>query len=135
MPNAVPPALVFNPVPVGFTFEQARRGPRFSEVVIPERPKNLEELAFLSVAELGAMIRTRRITSEELTRMYLERLKKYGPRLECVITVTESLAIAQARRADQDIARGYYRGPLHGIPYGAKDLLAVKGYPTTWGAM
>ncbi len=135
LPNAVPPALVFNPIPVGFALERENRGPRFSEVDIPARPEDLEDLAFLSVGELGAMIRTRRISSEELTRMYLDRLKKFGPQLECVITVTESLAIAQARQADREIARGNYRGPLHGIPYGAKDLLAVKGYPTTWGAM
>src|SRR5207248_6616067 len=84
--------------------------------------------------QLAELIRTRQITSEKLTCFYLDRLKKYGPRLECVVTLTEDLALHQARRADAEIARGKYRGPLHGIPYGAKDLLAVKGLPTTWGA-
>lgn len=135
LPNSIPPALVFNPVPVGFVFEKERKGPRFADVLPPARPENLEELAFASVAELGAMLRARVVSSEELTRMYIARLKRFGPRLECVITITEELAIAEARRADQEIAQGRIRGPLHGIPYGAKDLLAVRGYPTTWGAM
>jgi Asp-tRNA(Asn)/Glu-tRNA(Gln) amidotransferase A subunit family amidase len=99
-----------------------------------ERPAGLEDLAFAPVTKLAQFIRARKVTSTELTRMYLARLKKYGPRLECVITLTEDLALAQAARADEEIAAGHYRGPLHGIPYGAKDLLAVKGYKTTWGA-
>jgi Asp-tRNA(Asn)/Glu-tRNA(Gln) amidotransferase A subunit family amidase len=135
LPNDVPPALTFNPIPVGFVFEKERRAPVFATVQAPKVPRNLEELAFASVEELGALLRSRAITSEALTRMYIDRLKKYGPQLECVITITGELAIAQARRADQEIAQGRYRGPLHGIPYGAKDLLAVKGYRTTWGAM
>jgi Asp-tRNA(Asn)/Glu-tRNA(Gln) amidotransferase A subunit family amidase len=97
-------------------------------------PEDLEELAFYSVAELAELIRTRRITSTQLTTMYLERLKRLGPQLECVVTLTEDLALEQARRADEELEAGKYRGPLHGIPYGAKDLLAVQGYPTTWGA-
>jgi Asp-tRNA(Asn)/Glu-tRNA(Gln) amidotransferase A subunit family amidase len=97
-------------------------------------PANLDDLAFYSIGQLGALIKSKQITSEKLTRFYLERLKKYGPKLECVVTLTESLALEQACRADKEIAAGKYRGPLHGIPYGAKDLLAVKGYPTTWGA-
>jgi len=74
------------------------------------------------------------VTSRELTSMYLDRLKRYGPRLEAVITLTEDRAMRLARRADDEIALGRYRGPLHGIPWGAKDLLAARGYPTTWGA-
>lgn len=99
-----------------------------------ERPADLEDLAFAPVTELAQLIRARKVTSTELIRMYLARLKKYGPHLECVVTLTEELALAQAARADEEIAAGRYRGPLHGIPYGAKDLLAVRGYKTTWGA-
>jgi Asp-tRNA(Asn)/Glu-tRNA(Gln) amidotransferase A subunit family amidase len=100
-----------------------------------ERPANLDDLAFLPVTALSELVRTKKVTSVELTRMYLSRLKKYGPRLECVITLTENLGLSQARRADEEIAAGRYRGPLHGIPWGAKDLLATKGIRTTWGAM
>src|SRR5207249_3939813 len=81
-----------------------------------------------------ALITTRQLTSEKLTRFCVDRLKKFGPKLECVVTLTEERALQQARRADAEIARGRYRGPLHGIPYGAKDLLATRGVPTTWGA-
>ncbi|MBN2408528.1 MAG: hypothetical protein JXE07_02225, partial [Candidatus Aminicenantes bacterium] len=108
--------------------------PRSEENAAAERPADIEELAFAPVTRLAELIRARKITSTELTRMYLARLKRYGPRLECIVTLTEDLAIAQAARADGEIAAGRYRGPLHGIPYGAKDLLAVKGTKTTWGA-
>jgi Asp-tRNA(Asn)/Glu-tRNA(Gln) amidotransferase A subunit family amidase len=97
-------------------------------------PSNPDDLAFYSVGQLAELIRTRKLSSEKLTRLYLDRLKRYGPRLECVITLTEELALEQARRADAEIAAGKYRGPLHGIPYGAKDLLATQGIRTTWGA-
>jgi Asp-tRNA(Asn)/Glu-tRNA(Gln) amidotransferase A subunit family amidase len=148
--NSVPPAIRFDPVLPGMSFEaeqkmgtvlfSAASGKEISaEKTGPspfsvERPADLEDLAFAPVTELSRFIRSRKVTSTELTRMYLARLKKYGPRLECVITLTEDLALAQAARADEEIAAGRYRGPLHGIPYGAKDLLAVKGYKTTWGA-
>jgi Asp-tRNA(Asn)/Glu-tRNA(Gln) amidotransferase A subunit family amidase len=132
--NAVPPAVMFNPIPVGMKFESERKGFKMSSPGKLKLPANPDELAFYSVAELGALIKTRQISSEKLTRFFLERLKKYGPKLECTVTLTEDLALEQARRADKEIARGKYRGPLHGIPYGAKDLLAVKGVPTTWGA-
>ena len=88
----------------------------------------------MTVGELAYLIRTQHVTSEELTLMYLDRLKRYGPELECVISLTKELALKQARRADKEIGSGYYRGPLHGIPYGAKDLLALPGYRTPWGA-
>ena len=132
--NDVPPALLFNPIPVGMKFETQRRKFKLSPVGKVKLPANLDELAFYSVGELAALIKTRQITSERLTRFYLERLKKYGPKLECVVTLTEDLALQQAKRADAEIAAGKYRGPLHGIPYGAKDLLAVKGIRTTWGS-
>jgi Asp-tRNA(Asn)/Glu-tRNA(Gln) amidotransferase A subunit family amidase len=96
--------------------------------------KDPEELCFLPVTELSALVRARKITSTDLTKMYLARLKKYSPKLLCVITMTEDLALEQAARADQEIAAGKYRGPLHGIPYGAKDLFNTKGIKTTWGA-
>lgn len=130
----VPPAMLFNPIPVGFKFETKQNPIRWSRVKIPPVPANLEDLAFASVRELGELIRTRKVTSEQLTRMYLGRLKKYGPKLECVVTLTEELAMEQARKADREIAAGNYRGPLHGIPYGAKDLLSTRKYRTTWGA-
>ncbi len=97
-------------------------------------PSHIEQMAFWSVGELSQALRSRKITSVELTRMYLERLKRLDGQLKCVITYTEELAMKQARRADEQIAAGRRRGPLHGIPWGAKDLLAVKGYKTTWGA-
>lgn len=99
------------------------------------RPENLEDVAFYTVTQLAELIRTRQVSSVELTEMYLDRLKRYNAVLECVVTFTDDLAMEQAKRADEEISRGYYRGALHGIPWGAKDLLAVKGYKTTWGAM
>jgi Asp-tRNA(Asn)/Glu-tRNA(Gln) amidotransferase A subunit family amidase len=133
--NSVPPAIVFNPLPAG---KQPPRGVRKPMVRGPVKLRtvssNLEELAFLPVTELSELVRRRRVTSSQLTQLYLSRLKRYDPVLKCVITLTEDRAIAQARGADAEIARGKYRGPLHGIPWGAKDLLAVKAYKTTWGA-
>jgi Asp-tRNA(Asn)/Glu-tRNA(Gln) amidotransferase A subunit family amidase len=131
--NEVPPALLFNPIPLGMKFETRRSKFKMSSPGKVKLPANMDDLAFYSVGELGALIKTRQISSERLTRFYLERLKKYGPRLQCVVTLTEDLALQQARRADAELAAGKYRGPLHGIPYGAKDLLAVKGIRTTWG--
>jgi Asp-tRNA(Asn)/Glu-tRNA(Gln) amidotransferase A subunit family amidase len=133
--NSVPPALEFNPVPVGMRLETVQRKLVVSEARKRGVPANLEELAFWPVRDLAELIRTRKITSVQLTEMYIERLKRYGPKLECVVTLTEDRALEHARRADEEIGRGKYRGLLHGIPYGAKDLLAVNGYPTTWGAM
>ena len=132
--NAVPPAMQFNPLPVGFKFETERKKFRPSRISKIKLPSNPDELAFLSVAELASLIKNRKLSSEQLTRVYLDRLKKFGPKLECIVTLTEDLALEQARRADREIAAGKYRGPLHGIPYGAKDLLATRGIPTTWGA-
>ncbi len=98
------------------------------------KPAKAEDIAFLPVAGLAALMRSRRITSTQLTKLYLERLKQYGPKLLCVVNLTENLAMEQAAKADREIAQGRYRSPLHGIPYGLKDLFAVKGTKTTWGA-
>ncbi len=133
--NDVPPALYFNPLPPGVAPEKASQPLKRSEVSLPDLPADLDKLAFWPVTQLSRLIESRRVSSVDLTRMYLSRLKKYGSKLECVITLTEERALEAARRADAEIAAGNYRGPLHGIPWGAKDLLAVKGYKTTWGAM
>jgi len=135
IPNSIPPALRFDPMPVGKEIDRTVKPPVYSPASHVSPPENREELAFYSVRDLSELIRTVQITSTELTRIYLDRLEKYGPQLECVVTLTEEIALEQAKRADREIAAGKYRGPLHGIPYGAKDLLAVRGYKTTWGAM
>ncbi|UCH83480.1 MAG: amidase [Candidatus Latescibacterota bacterium] len=132
--NAVPPAFRFDPVPAGHLMGSTSNRVALGPLDHVDVPGNIEELAFWSVRDLAELMRTRRITSTQLTEMYLDRLEKHGSTLECVVTLTKELALAQAARADREIARGKYRGPLHGIPYGAKDLLAVKGYKTTWGA-
>lgn len=134
IPNSVHPAIAFDPVLPGMELPTEVRPFRHTRPSNVSRPANLEQLAFEPVTVLSELIRTRQVTSTELTRMYLDRLKRHGPTLECVITLTEELALQQARQADAEIARGYYRGPLHGIPWGAKDLLAVDEYRTTWGA-
>jgi len=93
-----------------------------------------DETFFSSISELGKLIKSRQITSEALTQAYLDRLEKYGPKLGAVVTITRELALEQARAADREIRAGHIRGPLHGIPYGVKDLAATRGIPTTWGA-
>jgi Asp-tRNA(Asn)/Glu-tRNA(Gln) amidotransferase A subunit family amidase len=133
--NSISPALVFDPVPPGVTLAPKTKTPLVKESQpLMARPGSLEELAFKSVAQLSELVRTRKVKPSELTEMYLTRLKRYDPQLHCVITLTEERAREQAKAADSEIASGKYRGPLHGIPWGAKDLLAVKGYKTTWGA-
>jgi Asp-tRNA(Asn)/Glu-tRNA(Gln) amidotransferase A subunit family amidase len=97
-------------------------------------PANDDDLAFSPVHQLSRWIETRKLTSERLTHLYLERLQRFDPKLHCVITLTPDLALAQAKQADQEIAAGKYRGPLHGIPWGGKDLLDTAGIPTTYGA-
>src|SRR6202795_5088523 len=135
LPNSVSPAIVFDPLPPGKKIApEARRPMVRSKVAHRAVPADLDELAFLPVTELSELVRRKRITSVQLTQMYLARLKKYDPILKCVISLTEDRAFAQAHAADAEIRRGKYRGPLHGIPWGAKDLIAVRGYKTTWGA-
>jgi Asp-tRNA(Asn)/Glu-tRNA(Gln) amidotransferase A subunit family amidase len=97
-------------------------------------PASDEDLAFAPLTQLSRWIEERKLSSERLTRLYLERLERFNPKLRCVIALTRELALAQARKADEEIARGKYRGPLHGIPWGAKDLLDTAGIPTTYGA-
>src|SRR5260370_39333371 len=105
-----------------------------SEAQKVSRPHNLEEVAFWPAIQLAVLIRTKQVSSEELTQMFLGRLKRYNPKLLFVVTITEELALQQAREADREIASGHYRGPLHGIPYGIKELAAGRGDPTTWRA-
>lgn len=131
--NDIPPAILFNPIPVGMQFESERQAPVFSSYENAPLPANMDELAFYSVGELGSLIKSRKVSSMQLTKLYIDRLKKYGPKLECVITLTEELAYKQAKDADDEISSGKYRGPLHGIPFGIKDLLSTKDYKTTWG--
>src|SRR5260370_22203833 len=137
IPNSVDPALIFDPALPGMQFETERWPMKMSAASkswSSQAPKNIEELAFASVRQLAELVRTKRVSSLALTEMYLERLKRYDPTLRFVVTLTEDRALAHAKKADADIAAGKYRGPLHGLPWGAKDLLAVKGYRTTWRA-
>jgi len=132
--NSVAPPLYFNPVVPGMKIDRTKREFKMSAPPRVTRPRNLEDVAFWQVAQLAELVRSKQVSSVELTEMYLARIKRYNPKLLCVVTVTEDLAMRQAREADSEIAAGRYRGPLHGIPWGVKDLAAVKGYPTTWGA-
>lgn len=127
------PAIVFNPVPPGKVLPSGPRGVirRAPQVSMPSTDA---ALAFLPVTHLAALIETRRVKPSELTELYLARLARYDPQLHCVVSLTADLARAQAGEADAEIAAGKYRGPLHGIPYGLKDLFAVRGTRTTWGA-
>ncbi len=143
LPNSVAPAFVFDPVPGGTTLDTARAplalspAPNTSALagqVSAGLSGSSDTLAFATVRELAELVKTRKVTSLDLTKMYLARLKRFDPRLHFVITLTEERALKQAAQADSEIVAGHYRGPLHGIPWGGKDLLAVKGYPTTWGA-
>ncbi len=129
----VAPPLYFNPAVPGQTFSSVRR-PFVRGAREPvTRPRNLDEIAFWPVSDLSRLIESREVTSEELTRLYLDRIERYDDTLFSVITLTADLALEQAVQADREIAAGRYRGPLHGIPWGAKDVIAKKGYRTTWG--
>ena len=133
--NSIAPALLFNPAPSQPPQVTSSQGHvEFPDSPAPQRPTSDDDLAFLPVAKLAALLRTRQISSVDLTKLYLSRLRKFDPVLKCVITFTDDLAMRQAERADRELAAGHYRGPLHGIPWGAKDLIAWPGYPTTWGA-
>ncbi len=134
IPNSIAPVLVFDPIPTGFRSAKRRGTTKLSPARPVKKPARMEDLAFYSVRELGELVRTRQVTSTALTKFFIERLKKYNPMLLCVVNLTEERALKEAAIADAEIAAGKYRGPLHGIPYGAKDILAAKGYPTTWGS-
>ena len=133
IPLDTEPAIAFHPTRAKKELYGPRTKFRFGKVQEPQF-KSVEDLAFATVPQLAELIRTRKLSSTELTKMYLGRLKRYGPKLLCVVTLTEDLALKQAAAADAEIKRGKYRGPLHGIPWGAKDLFATKGIKTTWGA-
>lgn len=131
--NALGPACVFEPLLPGTPVPKAERVRR-SAPTRRQLPASDTDIAFAPLADLSAWLKSRKISSRRLTELYLSRLKEHDERLEAVITFTGDLAMAQARRADREIARGTWRGPLHGVPWGAKDLLDTKGIPTTWGA-
>lgn len=133
--NEIPPALVFNPIPVGKQFDKTQQPLVWDMPKNVALPENRSELAFYTVMELSSLIKNRKISVTELTTFFLDRLKTYGDTLEAVVTLTEDRALQQAKKLDQELENGHYRGPLHGIPYGLKDLFALKGYKTTWGAM
>jgi Asp-tRNA(Asn)/Glu-tRNA(Gln) amidotransferase A subunit family amidase len=132
--NASPLPLHFDPRPPGIPTPMPVGRLRLPEAPRVKRPTRIEEAAFWPATHLAALIRSRQATSVELTRMYLDRLKRHNPTLNCVVTLTEERALAEAAAADADVAAGRVRGPLHGVPYGAKDIIAAAGYPTTWGA-
>ncbi|HZS48783.1 MAG TPA: amidase [Blastocatellia bacterium] len=138
IPLDTEPATSFHPALPGKKFKKAhtataaaKTGP--ARIEVPHYSR-LEDVAFFSAAQLGELIRTRKVSSIDLTKMYIARLKHYGPKLNCVVTMTEDLAMKQAEQADKDLRNGKYHSPLHGIPWGAKDLFATKGILTTWGA-
>src|SRR3989337_3195122 len=133
--NNILPAIVFNPIPIGFNFPKNKKPPHFSDYSYTNIPNDTTDLAFYSIGELAELIRTKKITSTELTKLCIQRFKKYDPILHCVITITEERALKQAKLMDQEIKAGMYRGILHGIPFGVKDLLATKDYKTTWGSV
>ena len=135
VPLDTEPAIAFHPAQPGFHIKRASSKIKFRfGRNDPVQFKSVEDLAFATVPQLAELIRTKKVSSVELTKMYLGRLKRYGPKLFCIVTLTEGLAMKQAQDADNDLKRGKYRGPLHGIPWGAKDLFATKGIKTTWGA-
>ena len=134
LPNSVVPAVQFDPVLPGMELPTERQPMRYTREPGVRRPADLEQVAFWPVTRLAELIRTRQVLPSELTEMYIARLKRHDAQLHAVVTLTEERAREQAARLDAELRAGQYRGPLHGIPWGAKDLLATRGYPTTWGA-
>jgi Asp-tRNA(Asn)/Glu-tRNA(Gln) amidotransferase A subunit family amidase len=133
IPNDVAPPFYFSPLVPGMKVSRVKLPVRFSTPKVT-RPANLEDVAFWPIVQLSQLIRTRQVTSMELTEMYLARLHRYNATINCVVTFLDDVARTQAAQADAEIKAGKYRGPLHGIPWGAKDIIAVKGYKTTWGS-
>ncbi|MBL8215999.1 MAG: amidase [Bryobacterales bacterium] len=131
VPLDTEPAFHFNPgtvaLPKKASFQPSKPKPRRDW-------KKIDDLAFYPLTDLAALVKAKKVTSTDLTKLYIDRLKTFSPKLNFAVTITSDLALDQARRADTEIRRGKYKGPLHGIPWGAKDLFATKGIPTTWGA-
>ncbi|MES2374742.1 MAG: amidase family protein [Bacteroidota bacterium] len=132
--NNVPMTLWHSPVLPGMIFNEKQDPIKWNTPSNVSLPMNRNDLAFYNILQLASLIKNKKISSVELTRFFIDRIKKFGDSLQCVISVTEEMAMQQAKQADEEIAQGKYRGPLHGIPYGLKDLFAVKGTKTTWGA-
>ncbi len=132
--NSTPLSIWQTPVLPGMQFNWQQNPVKWNVAANIGLPINKNDLAFYSILQLASLIKNKKISSVELTRFFMERLKKYGDTLQCVISVTEEMAMQQAAQADREMAAGKYRGVLHGIPYGLKDLFAVKGTKTTWGA-
>lgn len=132
--NAIPMSLWQNPMVPGLQINSKQQQIKWKFNKKVQLPDNKAELAFYSIADLSMLIKNKKISSVELTRFFIDRIKQHADSLQCVISITESLALEQAKTADAEIAAGKYRGPLHGIPYGLKDLFSVKGTKTTWGA-
>ncbi|MFX0105316.1 MAG: amidase [Candidatus Hodarchaeota archaeon] len=132
--NNTKPPLYFNPLTKSIPTIKRLQKNQYSKIDNILVPENKEELAFFSILQLAFLLQKQEITSVELTKLYLNRLKRFDPELQCVITFTKELAIEQAELADEEIYKGKYRSLLHGIPYGIKDLFSYPGYPTTWGA-
>ena len=132
--NNVPMSLWQSPVLPGMRFNEKQEAIKWNIPSNVQMPANKNDLAFYNLLQLASLIKHKKISSVALTQFFIERIKKYGDSLQCVISVTEELAMQQAQQADDEIANGKYRGPLHGIPYGLKDLFAVSGTKTTWGA-
>jgi Asp-tRNA(Asn)/Glu-tRNA(Gln) amidotransferase A subunit family amidase len=131
--NDIPFPFAFNPAPAGMKVSSKKEKISWDIPLRTAVPANKNELAFYSIPQLASLIVNKKISSVDLTKFFLDRLKKWGDALECVVTLTEDLALQQAKQADDELKQGIYRGILHGIPYGLKDLFAVKGYKTTWG--
>ena len=132
--NSVAPSLVFNPLPQGFFPSQDQKTYDWGLPSKVELPAEENDIAYLPVSHLSVLIKNKQISSERLTKIYLDRIKTYSDTLECLVTLMEETALQKARAMDKELSEGKYRGPLHGIPYGIKDLLAVKNTKTTWGA-
>ncbi len=132
--NAIPFSLSFSPVLPYMHFNRSQKEVTF-QLPPAELPARKEDLAFYSIKQLAALIKSKKITSTELTKIFIDRLKRWGDTLHCVVSLTEDIALKEAAKEDEEIRAGFYRGILHGIPYGIKDLFAVKGTKTTWGAV
>lgn len=133
LPNSVPPAYIFDPIPPGFTIDKTKKAFKTSDYSNTLMPKDTNDLAYYSIGQLHQLLITKKITSVRLTKFFLNRLHRYSPELHCVITFSDELAMQQAQKADKEISAGTFRGLLQGIPYGIKDMFATKNFPTTFG--